>query len=67
VVATPLWEQLDKDLMAMGTSSAPGEAMDNFSGSILLGRFRGDERKDFGRTHSIELRPIRGIPRHLTP
>ena len=38
VVATPLWEQLDKDLMAMGASSAPGEAMDNFSGSILLGR-----------------------------
>ena len=38
VVATPLWEQLDKDLMAMGVSSAPGEAMDNFSKSILLGR-----------------------------
>jgi meso-butanediol dehydrogenase / (S,S)-butanediol dehydrogenase / diacetyl reductase len=38
VVATPLWEQLDKDLMAMGASSAPGEAMKNFSGSILLGR-----------------------------
>jgi meso-butanediol dehydrogenase/(S,S)-butanediol dehydrogenase/diacetyl reductase len=38
VVATPLWEQLDKDLMAMGVSSAPGEAMENFSGSILLGR-----------------------------
>jgi hypothetical protein len=36
--ATPLWEQLDKDLMAMGVSSAPGEAMDNFSKSILLGR-----------------------------
>ena len=38
VVATPLWQQLDKDLMAMGVSSAPGEAMDNFSKSILLGR-----------------------------
>ena len=38
VVATPLWEQLDKDLMAMGVSSAPGEAMENFSRSILLGR-----------------------------
>jgi meso-butanediol dehydrogenase/(S,S)-butanediol dehydrogenase/diacetyl reductase len=38
VVATPLWERLDKDLMAMGVSSAPGEAMDNFSKSILLGR-----------------------------
>lgn len=38
VVATPLWNQLDKDLMAMGVSSAPGEAMENFSSSILLGR-----------------------------
>ena len=38
VVDTPLWTQLDKDLMAMGVSSAPGEAMENFSSSILLGR-----------------------------
>jgi meso-butanediol dehydrogenase / (S,S)-butanediol dehydrogenase / diacetyl reductase len=38
VVATPLWEQLDKDLMAIGVSSAPGEALENFSKSILLGR-----------------------------
>lgn len=38
VVATPLWNQLDKDLMALGLSSAPGEAMENFSESILLGR-----------------------------
>jgi meso-butanediol dehydrogenase / (S,S)-butanediol dehydrogenase / diacetyl reductase len=38
VVATPLWTQLDKDLMAMGVSSAPGEAIKNFSSSILLGR-----------------------------
>lgn len=38
VVATPLWEQLDKDLMAIGASSAPGEAFASFSKSILLGR-----------------------------
>jgi meso-butanediol dehydrogenase / (S,S)-butanediol dehydrogenase / diacetyl reductase len=38
VVDTPLWTQLDKDLMAMGVSSAPGEAMKSFSSSILLGR-----------------------------
>jgi meso-butanediol dehydrogenase / (S,S)-butanediol dehydrogenase / diacetyl reductase len=38
VVATPLWRQLDNDLMAMGVSSAPGEAMENFSSAILLGR-----------------------------
>ena len=38
VVATPLWEQLDKDLLAMGASSAPGEAFESFSKAILLGR-----------------------------
>ena len=38
VVDTPLWTQLDKDLMAMGASSRPGEAMEKFSTSILLGR-----------------------------
>ena len=38
VVATPLWDQLDIDLMAMGASAAPGEAMENFSSGILLGR-----------------------------
>jgi meso-butanediol dehydrogenase / (S,S)-butanediol dehydrogenase / diacetyl reductase len=38
VVATPLWETLDKDLMAMGASSKPGEAMESFSQGILLGR-----------------------------
>ena len=38
VVDTPLWTQLDKDLMTMGVSSKPGEAMENFSSSILLGR-----------------------------
>jgi meso-butanediol dehydrogenase/(S,S)-butanediol dehydrogenase/diacetyl reductase len=38
VVDTPLWTQLDKDLMAMGASAAPGEAMQSFSSAILLGR-----------------------------
>ena len=38
VVRTDLWTQLDKDLMEMGISSAPGEAMDHFSKSIPLGR-----------------------------
>jgi meso-butanediol dehydrogenase/(S,S)-butanediol dehydrogenase/diacetyl reductase len=38
VVATPLWEQLDKDLYAMGASKAPGEAMSSLASSILLGR-----------------------------
>jgi meso-butanediol dehydrogenase / (S,S)-butanediol dehydrogenase / diacetyl reductase len=38
VVATPLWEQLDKDLYAMGASAAPGEAMSSLASQILLGR-----------------------------
>jgi len=38
VVQTDLWNQLDKDLMAMGIASKPGEAMENFSRNIPLGR-----------------------------
>ena len=38
VVATQLWEVLDKDLMAIGASSRPGQAMEEFSAGILRGR-----------------------------
>jgi meso-butanediol dehydrogenase/(S,S)-butanediol dehydrogenase/diacetyl reductase len=38
VVATPLWDQLDKQLMELGESSKPGEAIQNFSANILMGR-----------------------------
>lgn len=38
VVETELWETLDKDLMAIGVSSAPGEAMKAFAAGIPLGR-----------------------------
>lgn len=38
VVATPLWTTLDKDLMEMGSSSVPGQAIDDFSADILMGR-----------------------------
>lgn len=38
VVLTPLWEQLDKDLVEIGTSKVPGEAIDMFSVGILRGR-----------------------------
>jgi|SRR5471032_133928 len=38
VVTTPLWDQLDKDLMNMGASSREGEALEAFSQNILLGR-----------------------------
>lgn len=38
VVDTPLWEKLDADLLEMGASSAPGEAMAGLADSILLGR-----------------------------
>lgn len=38
VVATPLWKTLDKDLMAIGASEREGQAMEEFSAGILLGR-----------------------------
>ena len=38
VVETPLWEQLDRDLVAIGDASAPGEAIRDFSAGILVGR-----------------------------
>ncbi|MDW3177999.1 MAG: glucose 1-dehydrogenase [Acidimicrobiia bacterium] len=38
VVATPLWEQLDLDLMEIGDSEQPGQAMQDFSAGILKGR-----------------------------
>lgn len=38
VVETPLWEKLDKDLLALGLSKRPGEAMENFAAGILRGR-----------------------------
>ena len=38
VVDTPMWEQVDEDLMKLGVSEKPGEAMKDFSSAILLGR-----------------------------
>ncbi len=38
VVSTPLWEQLDKDLMELGASERPGQAIEEFSSGILMGR-----------------------------
>ena len=38
VVDTPLWTQLDADLMSIGDSAAPGQAMSDFSAGILRGR-----------------------------
>lgn len=38
VVETELWTTLDKDLMEMGVSSEPGEAMRKFAAGIPLGR-----------------------------
>jgi meso-butanediol dehydrogenase/(S,S)-butanediol dehydrogenase/diacetyl reductase len=38
VVETELWDRLDKDLMAMGASKEPGQAMRDFSAGIPLGR-----------------------------
>jgi meso-butanediol dehydrogenase/(S,S)-butanediol dehydrogenase/diacetyl reductase len=38
VVDTPLWVTLDKDLIDMGATQAPGQAIDEFSSDILIGR-----------------------------
>lgn len=38
VVDTPLWERLDSDLMSIGESEKPGQAMEDFSAGILIGR-----------------------------
>ncbi len=37
VVATPLWDRLDEDLMGIGDTAAPGQAMADFSAGILRG------------------------------
>jgi meso-butanediol dehydrogenase / (S,S)-butanediol dehydrogenase / diacetyl reductase len=38
VVDTPLWKQLDADLMSIGDAERPGQAMADFSSGILRGR-----------------------------
>lgn len=38
VVDTPLWVSLDRDLMEMGESEKPGQAMSDFAAGILKGR-----------------------------
>ena len=38
VVNTELWDTLDKDLMELGVSERPGQAMEEFSADILRGR-----------------------------
>ncbi|PHP67042.1 shikimate dehydrogenase [Zhengella mangrovi] len=38
VVATEMWEQVDRDLMNIGAAERPGQAMEEFSADILRGR-----------------------------
>lgn len=38
VVATEMWEQVDQDLMEIGASERPGQAMEEFASDILKGR-----------------------------
>ncbi|MGR3364838.1 MAG: SDR family oxidoreductase [Maritimibacter harenae] len=38
VVATEMWEQVDRDLMEIGAAERPGQAMAEFSSEILKGR-----------------------------
>ena len=39
VVRTELWEQLDREFMALGGTQKPDQAINEFSQSILLGRY----------------------------
>ncbi|WMS41366.1 SDR family oxidoreductase [Acuticoccus sp. MNP-M23] len=38
VVATEMWEEVDRDLMEIGAAERPGQAMEEFSANILRGR-----------------------------
>jgi meso-butanediol dehydrogenase/(S,S)-butanediol dehydrogenase/diacetyl reductase len=38
VVATEMWEQVDRDLMEIGAAERPGQAMEEFAAGILKGR-----------------------------
>ncbi|WP_112323351.1 SDR family oxidoreductase [Oceanibium sediminis] len=38
VVATEMWDQVDRDLMDIGAAERPGQAMEEFSSEILKGR-----------------------------
>ncbi len=38
VVATEMWEQVDRDLMEIGAAERPGQAMEEFAADILRGR-----------------------------
>ena len=39
VVRTELWEQLDREFMEIGVTKKPDQAINEFSQSILLGRY----------------------------
>ena len=39
VVRTELWEQLDREFLSLGLTDAPDQAINEFSQSILLGRY----------------------------
>lgn len=38
VVATEMWQEVDRDLMEIGAADRPGQAMEEFSATILKGR-----------------------------
>ncbi len=38
VVATEMWEEVDRDLMSIGAAERPGQAMEEFAAGILKGR-----------------------------
>jgi meso-butanediol dehydrogenase / (S,S)-butanediol dehydrogenase / diacetyl reductase len=43
VVDTPLWEQLDREFLDIGETERPGQSLEDFGASILVGRLAGPD------------------------
>jgi meso-butanediol dehydrogenase / (S,S)-butanediol dehydrogenase / diacetyl reductase len=43
VVATELWEQLDREFIELGETERPGQALEEFGAAILVGRVSGPD------------------------
>lgn len=43
VVDTPLWEQLDQEFLDIGETERPGQSLEEFGASILVGRLSGPD------------------------
>jgi meso-butanediol dehydrogenase/(S,S)-butanediol dehydrogenase/diacetyl reductase len=56
VVATEMWEQVDRDLMEIGAAERPGQAMEEFSSEILRAAWHGPRTSPERRRSSPRAR-----------